>query len=136
MIKVTDSIALEDHEIQEEFIRSSGPGGQHVNKTQSAVRITHVPSGIVVQCQNERNQHANRRTAMAMLKNRLYQAELERRSAEASAKHSNKSNMGFGASDRIRTYTLQPFTLVKDTRTGHEETNVVAVLDGKIDGFV
>lgn len=133
-----DSIDIEinDSDLRVDTYSAGGPGGQHVNKTQSAIRITHIPSGIVVQCQNERNQHANRRTAMGMLKNRLYQAELERRSAAASEKHSAKSNMGFGASDRIRTYTLQPFTLAKDTRTGHEETNIEAVLDGKIDGFV
>ena len=129
-------IEIVDSDLRVDTYSAGGPGGQHVNKTQSAVRITHLPSGIVVQCQNERNQHANRRTAMAMLKNRIYQAELERRAALASDAYSSKSSMGFGAADRIRTYTLQPFTLVKDTRTGHEETNVEAVLDGKIDGFV
>jgi peptide chain release factor 2 len=129
-------IEINDSELRVDTFSAGGPGGQHVNKTQSAIRITHLPSGIVVQCQNERNQHANRRTAMAMLKNRLYQAELEKRANEASEEYSSKTNMGFGAADRIRTYTLQPFTLVKDTRTGHEATDVHAVLDGAIDGFV
>ena len=100
------------------------------------MRITHTPTGITVQCQNERHQHANKRTALQMLKNRLYQAELEKRAAAASDSYATKSNMGFGAADRIRTYTLQPFTLAKDTRTGHEETNVQGVLDGDIHGFV
>ncbi|RMG06940.1 MAG: peptide chain release factor 2 [Planctomycetota bacterium] len=129
-------IEINDSDLRVDTFSAGGPGGQHVNKTQSAIRITHLPTGIVVQCQNERNQHANRRTAMAMLKNRLYQAELEKRAAQASDAYSAKANMGFGSADRIRTYTLQPFTLVKDTRTGHEETNVDAVLDGGIDGFV
>lgn len=129
-------VDVKDGELRVDTYSAGGPGGQHVNKTQSAVRITHEPTGIVVQCQNERHQHANRRTAMQMLKNRLYQLELEKRAAEAQAGYADKSNMGFGAADRIRTYTLQPFTLVKDTRTGHEETNVEAVLDGQIDGFV
>ncbi len=130
------NIEIKDADLRIDTYSAGGPGGQHVNKTQSAVRITHLPSGIVVQCQNERHQHANRKRAMAMLKNRLYQAELEKRQAEASSDYAKKSNMGFGASDRIRTYTLQPFTLVKDTRTGHEETDVQRALDGEIEGFV
>lgn len=133
-----DSIEVEilDSDLKTDYYRAGGAGGQHVNKTSSAVRITHLPSGIVVQCQNERHQFANRRTAMQMLKNRLYQAELERRAALASITHQNKSNMGFGAADRIRTYTLQPFQLVKDTRTGYEDGNVQPILDGELDGFV
>jgi len=130
------NIEIRDSDLQVDTYRAGGAGGQHVNKTESAVRITHVPSGIVVQCQNERHQHANRRTAMQMLKARLYQVALEKREAEALSSYAQKSNMGFGAADRIRTYTLQPFTLVKDTRTGHEETDVQSVLDGRIDGFV
>ncbi len=133
-----DSIEIEinDADLNTDYYRAGGAGGQHVNKTSSAVRITHLPTGVVVQCQNERHQFANRRTAMAMLKNRLYQLELEKRAAAASNSYANKSNMGFGASDRIRTYTLQPFQLVKDTRTGHENGNVQPVLDGELDGFV
>ncbi|MEZ6188689.1 MAG: peptide chain release factor 2 [Planctomycetota bacterium] len=129
-------VEINDSELRVDTYSAGGPGGQHVNKTQSAVRITHLPTGIVVQCQNERHQHANKRTAMQMLKNRLYQLELEKREKEAAAGYSSKSNMGFGAADRIRSYTLQPFTLVKDSRTGHEETNVQRVLDGGIEGFV
>ena len=133
-----DSIDIEikDSDLKMDVYRAGGAGGQHVNKTSSAVRITHLPSGIVVQCQNERHQFANRRTAMHMLKNRLYQQELEKRAAAASIGYANKSNMGFGASDRIRTYTLQPFQLVKDTRTSHEDGNVQNILDGDIHGFV
>lgn len=133
-----DSIEVEinDADLKTDYYRAGGAGGQHVNKTSSAVRITHLPSGIVVQCQNERHQFANRRTAMQMLKNRLYQLELEKRAAAASISHQNKSNMGFGAADRIRTYTLQPFQLVKDTRTGFEDGNVQPILDGELEGFV
>lgn len=133
-----DSIEVEikDSDLNTDYYRAGGAGGQHVNKTSSAVRITHLPTGVVVQCQNERHQFANRRTAMAMLKNRLYQLELEKRAAAASDNYANKSNMGFGAADRIRTYTLQPFQLVKDTRTGHEDGNVQHVLDGDLHGFV
>lgn len=132
----TIEVEIKDSDLRVDTFSAGGPGGQHVNKTQSAIRITHKPSGIVVQCQNERHQHANRRTAMQMLKNRLYQLELEKREAEAQAGYATKSNMGFGAADRIRTYTMQPFTLVKDTRTGHEETDVEAVLDGALEPFV
>ncbi|MBL4844562.1 MAG: peptide chain release factor 2 [Planctomycetes bacterium] len=133
-----DSIEVEikDSDLKTDFYRAGGAGGQHVNKTSSAVRITHLPSGIVVQCQNERHQFANRRTAMQMLKNRLYQQELEKRAVAASLGYANKSNMGFGASDRIRTYTLQPFQLAKDTRTGHEDANIQHILDGDLHGFV
>ena len=129
-------IEINDSDLRVDTFSAGGPGGQHVNKTQSAIRITHIPSGIVVQCQNERSQHSNRRTAMNMLRNRLLQVEMEKREAEASQGYSAKSNMGFGAADRVRSYTLQPFTLVKDTRTGHEETDVQRVLDGGIEGFV
>lgn len=129
-------IEINDADLRVDTFSASGPGGQHVNKTQSAIRITHLPSGIVVQCQTQRNQHANRRRAMQMLKNRLYQAEVERRDAAVLAGYNSKSNMGFGASDRIRSYTLQPFTLVKDQRTDHEETDVQEVLDGWLDPFV
>jgi peptide chain release factor 2 len=132
----TIEIEIKDGDIKTDYYRAGGAGGQHVNKTSSAVRMTHLPTGIVAQCQNERHQHANRRMALQMLKNRIHQAELEKRAAEASSTYASKSNMGFGASDRIRTYTMQPFTLVKDTRTGHEETHIQRVLDGEIHGFV
>jgi peptide chain release factor 2 len=129
-------IDINESDLKVDTFSAGGPGGQHVNKTQSAIRITHKPSGVVVQCQTQRNQHANRRKAMQMLQNRLYQMEIEKRAAAAGAAYQNKSNMGFGASDRIRSYTLQPFTLVKDGRTGHEETDVQEVLDGGLDPFV
>lgn len=129
-------VDINEADLRVDTFSAGGPGGQHVNKTQSAIRITHIPSGVVVQCQQERNQHANRRRAMQMLKNKLYQLELEKRAAAAAAGYAQKSNMGFGAADRIRTYTLQPFTLVKDTRTDYETADVQAVLDGEIDGFV
>lgn len=129
-------IEVKESDLRIDTYSAGGPGGQHVNKTQSAVRITHLPSGIVVACQQDRSQHSNRRTAMALLKGKLYQAEIEKREAATAAGYQNKSNMGFGAADRIRSYTMQPFTLVKDSRTGHEETDVQAIVDGEIDGFV
>jgi peptide chain release factor 2 len=132
----TIEVEINDNELRVDTYSAGGPGGQHVNKTQSAVRITHLPTGIVVQCQNERHQHANKRRAMDMLRMRLYQLELEKRAAAVQAGYQSKSNMGFGAADRIRTYTLQPFTLVKDMRTAHETADVQAILDGEIDGFV
>lgn len=132
----TIEIEINKSDLRVDTFSAGGPGGQHVNKTQSAIRITHIPSGIVVQCQTQRDQHANKRRAMDMLKNRLYQAEIERRDAATLAGYNSKSNMGFGAADKIRSYTMQPFTLVKDTRTGTSETDVQEVLDGGIDVFV
>lgn len=132
----TIEIDINESDLRVDTFSAGGPGGQHVNKTQSAIRITHIPSGIVVQCQTQRNQHANKRRAMDMLKNRLYQAEIERRDAATLAGYNSKSNMGFGAADKIRSYTLQPFTLVKDTRTGTQETDVQEVLDGGLDHFI
>jgi peptide chain release factor 2 len=114
--------------------RSSGAGGQHVNTTDSAVRITHLPTGVVVQCQNERSQHKNRATAWAMLRARIYEAELKRREEEAQVAAAAKSDIGFG--HQIRSYVLQPYQLVKDLRTGVESTNPSAVLDGDIDAFI
>src|SRR6185436_15587149 len=114
--------------------RSSGAGGQHVNTTDSAVRLTHVPTGIVVTCQNERSQHKNRDTAWKMLRARLYEAELQRREEKAQAAAAAKSEIGFG--HQIRSYVLQPYQLVKDLRTGIESTNPSAVLDGDIDQFI
>jgi peptide chain release factor 2 len=133
---VDDSIDIEirDADLKVDTYRSSGAGGQHVNTTDSAIRITHVPSGIVVACQAERSQHKNRATAMAMLKARLYEQELEKREAAANAEAASKTEIGWG--HQIRSYVLQPYQMVKDLRTGHETSNTGAVLDGDLDGFM
>jgi peptide chain release factor 2 len=127
-------IQINESECRIDTYRSSGAGGQHVNTTDSAVRLTHVPTGIVVTCQNERSQHKNRATAWKMLRARLYEAELQRREEEAQAAAAAKSDIGFG--HQIRSYVLQPYQLVKDLRTGIESTNPSAVLDGDIDRFI
>ena len=127
-------IEIDDKDVRIDTYRASGAGGQHVNTTDSAVRITHEPTGIVVQCQNERSQHKNRATAWSMLRARLYEAELKRREEEALAAAASKSEIGWG--HQIRSYVLQPYQLVKDLRTGVESTNPSAVLDGDIDGFI
>jgi len=133
---VDDSIDIEilEKDLRVDTYRSSGAGGQHVNVTDSAVRITHVPTGIVVQCQNERSQHKNRATAMAMLKARLYEAELQKREAAFQAQEAQKTDIGWG--HQIRSYVLHPYQLVKDLRTGVETGNTQAVLDGRIDAFL
>jgi peptide chain release factor 2 len=133
---VDDTIAIDidEKDVRIDTYRSSGAGGQHVNTTDSAVRITHLPTNIVVQCQNQRSQHKNRATAWAMLRARLYEAELKRREDEAQAAAAAKSDIGFG--HQIRSYVLQPYQLVKDLRTGVESTNPLAVLDGDIDRFI
>ncbi|MBI4921582.1 MAG: peptide chain release factor 2 [Devosia nanyangense] len=133
---VDDSIDIEirDADLKVDTYRSSGAGGQHVNTTDSAIRITHVPSGIVVACQQERSQHKNRATAMAMLKSRLYEQELEKREAAANAEASSKTDNSWG--HQIRSYVLQPYQMVKDLRTSHETSNTGAVLDGDLDGFM
>jgi peptide chain release factor 2 len=130
----TIEIDIDEKDVRIDTYRSSGAGGQHVNTTDSAVRITHLPTGIVVQCQNERSQHKNRATAWGMLRARLYEAELKRREEEAQAAAAAKSDIGFG--HQIRSYVLQPYQLVKDLRTGVESTNPSAVLDGDIDRFI
>jgi peptide chain release factor 2 len=114
--------------------RASGAGGQHVNKTDSAIRITHIPSGIVVQCQNDRSQHRNRAAAMDMLRARLYEAEIRRREESAQAEHDAKTDIGWG--HQIRSYVLQPYQMVKDLRTEIETSNTQAVLDGDLDDFM
>ena len=130
---VDDTIAIDidEKDVRIDTYRASGAGGQHVNTTDSAVRITHIPTNIVVQCQNERSQHKNRATAWAMLRARLYEAELKRREEEAQATNATKSEIGWG--HQIRSYVLQPYQLVKDLRTGVESTNPSAVLDGDIE---
>ncbi len=127
-------IVIEDKDLKVDTYRASGAGGQHVNRTDSAIRITHIPSGIVVQCQADRSQHRNRATAMGMLKARLYEAELQRREEEASATEATKSDIGWG--HQIRSYVLQPYQMVKDLRTSVESGNPSAVLDGDIDAFL
>ena len=133
---VDDSIEIEiaDRDLRVDTYRSSGAGGQHVNKTDSAVRITHQPTGIVVQCQNERSQHKNRAAAMSMLRARLYERELQARRDEQAAQEAGKTDIGWG--HQIRSYVLQPYQMVKDLRTDVETSNVHAVLDGDIDAFV
>ncbi len=127
-------IEIEDKDLRIDTYRASGAGGQHVNRTDSAVRITHEPTGVVVQCQNDRSQHKNRATAMGMLRARLYERELQRREDEAYAEHSSKSDIGWG--HQIRSYVLQPYQMVKDLRTNVETSNTQGVLDGDIDDFL
>ncbi len=127
-------VAIEDKDIRVDTYRSSGAGGQHVNVTDSAVRITHLPSGIVVSCQNERSQHRNRDMAMRVLKARLYDLERRKRDEKRQAEEGAKKEIDFGS--QIRSYVLQPYRLVKDHRTGFERGDVDAVLDGDLDGFI
>ena len=127
-------IEIEDKDLRVDTYRASGAGGQHVNKTDSAIRLTHLPSGIVVQCQNDRSQHKNRAQAMSMLKARLYEAELQRREEASQAEHDAKTDIGWG--HQIRSYVLQPYQMVKDLRTNVETSNTQAVLDGDLDRFM
>ena len=128
------NIEILDKDIRIDTYRSSGAGGQHVNTTDSAVRITHLPSKIVVQCQNERSQHKNKETCMNMLKARLYDFEMKKKEKESENSDSTKSEIGWGY--QIRSYVLQPYRLVKDNRTNHENTSPDNVLDGEIDDFL
>ena len=134
--EVDDDIDIEINpaDLRTDVYRSSGAGGQHVNKTESAVRITHVPSGIVVACQGERSQHKNRSTAMKMLKAKLYDLESQKREEQAAAQAASKTQIAWG--NQIRSYVLQPYRLVKDLRTSHQNGNVDAVLDGDLDAFI
>ena len=127
-------ISINESEIRIDTYRASGAGGQHVNKTDSAVRITHFPSNIVVQCQNDRSQHKNKSNAMAMLKSRLYELEIQKRKEEENKINSEKKDIGWG--NQIRSYILHPYKLIKDLRTNHESSNVNDVLDGNIDKFL
>jgi len=133
-IEDTIEITIEDKELRVDTYRASGAGGQHVNKTDSAVRITHIPSGIAVQCQNERSQHMNRAMAMKFLKARLYEQEKQEREKEMDDMHASKKQIAWG--NQIRSYVLQPYRLAKDHRTGLEIGNVDAVLDGNLDAFI
>ncbi|MDR1656566.1 MAG: peptide chain release factor 2 [Deltaproteobacteria bacterium] len=134
--EVNDDIVIEinDKDIRIDTYRASGSGGQHVNKTSSAVRITHLPTNVVVQCQDEKSQHRNKDVAMKVLRARLYQLEQEKKAAEIKQMHDNKKDIAWGS--QIRSYTLQPYRLIKDHRTGFESGNVDAVLDGDIGGFI
>jgi peptide chain release factor 2 len=127
-------IDLNPDDVRVDTYRSSGAGGQHVNKTSSAIRLTHLPTGIVVACQQERSQHKNRATAWNMLRARLYEAELKKREEKASAEAASKTDIGWG--HQIRSYVLQPYQLVKDLRTGTQSTSPGDVLDGEIDPFM
>ncbi len=127
-------IEIQDKDLRVDTYRASGAGGQHVNKTDSAIRITHLPTNIVVQCQNDRSQHKNRAAAMKMLKARLYEAELQRREEDSQAEHDAKTDIGWG--HQIRSYVLQPYQMVKDLRTEVETSNTQGVLDGDLDDFM
>jgi len=134
--KIDESIEvqIEEKDVRVDTYRASGAGGQHVNKTDSAVRLTHVPSGIVVQCQNDRSQHKNRATAWEMLRARLYEQELQAREEAAQAEAESKTEIGWGR--QIRSYVLQPYQMVKDLRTGVETSDPDKVLDGDLDAFM
>ncbi len=127
-------IDVKDSDLRIDTYRASGAGGQHVNKTDSAVRITHLPTNIVVQCQSDRSQHKNRSNAMKMIKSRIYETELQKRKEDESIKNKEKKDIGWG--NQIRSYVLHPYKLIKDLRSGYETSNVNEVLDGKIDNFL
>jgi len=134
--EINDSVEIEirDEDVREDVFRASGAGGQHVNKTSSAIRLTHLPTNIVVQCQNERSQHKNRATAIKMLRARLARMEEEKREAAQAAKYQEKAKTGFGS--QIRNYFLHPDQRVKDVRTGYYVGSFQSVLDGNIQGFL
>ncbi len=127
-------VEIQEKDMRIDTYRATGAGGQHINTTDSAVRITHLPTGIVVQCQNQRSQHQNRAVAMQVLRSRLYELEIEKRRAETAELEANKADISFGS--QIRSYVLAPYRLVKDTRTKLERGNVDAVLGGDIDDFI
>jgi len=128
------TVEILDKDLRVDTFRASGAGGQHVNKTDSAVRMTHIPSGIVVSCQNQRSQHKNRAQALKTLKSKLYQVELAKREEELSKFYGDRGSISWG--NQIRSYVQHPYQLVKDLRTGVETSNITAVLDGAIDPFI
>lgn len=130
----TIEIDIEDKDIRVDTYRASGAGGQHVNKTDSAVRMTHIPTGIVAVCQSERSQHQNRANALALLKAKMYEAELRKREEAAEAERGEKTDIGWG--HQIRSYVLHPYQMIKDLRTEVETSNTSAVLDGDLDNFI
>ena len=134
VVEDVGEVAIEDDDLQVDTYRASGAGGQHVNKTDSAVRITHKPTGIVVQCQNERSQSSNRLTAMGMLRSKLAELEERKRREEIAKERGEAQDVNFGS--QIRSYVLHPYTMVKDHRTNHEMGDASRVLDGDLDGFV
>ncbi|KAA5804670.1 peptide chain release factor 2 [Alkalicaulis satelles] len=134
LVDDTIEIEIQEKDVRTDTYRASGAGGQHVNKTDSAVRLTHIPSGIVVACQSERSQHKNRSQAWTMLRARLYEQELQRREAEAQAQADSKTDIGWG--HQIRSYVLQPYQMVKDLRTQVETSDTQGVLDGDLDDFM
>jgi peptide chain release factor 2 len=134
VVEDTGEVEIDDDDLQVDTYRASGAGGQHVNKTDSAVRITHRPSGIVVQCQNERSQSSNRATAMAMLRSKLVEKRERERQEEIAREKGEAQDVNFGS--QIRSYVLHPYSMAKDHRTGHEMGDVQRVLDGDLDGFV
>jgi peptide chain release factor 2 len=134
LLPESDAVEVDEGDLRIDTYRASGAGGQHVNKTDSAVRITHLPTGIVVQCQNERSQTSNKQTAMRILRSRLAELQEEQREAELARERGGKVDVGFGS--QIRSYVLHPYQMVKDHRTDYEAGNAQGVLDGALDGFV
>jgi peptide chain release factor 2 len=134
VVDETIEVDIQDKDLRIDTYRASGAGGQHVNKTDSAIRLTHLPTGIVVACQTDRSQHRNRAMAYAMLRARLYELELQKRREAAEAEAASKSDIGWG--HQIRSYVLQPYQMVKDLRTGVEKGNAQGVLDGDLDDFL
>lgn len=128
------SICIDEKDLKIDTFRASGAGGQHVNKTESAVRITHIPTGVIVQCQNGRSQHKNKDEALRLLKGRLYQIELERKEKKMAEEYGKKCEIGWG--NQIRSYVLHPYQMVKDLRTGYEVGNIQSVLDGNVDSLI